>query len=130
MACGKSDTLDDNLIEAVEVPKAKKGRQEDGTYITSTGKVLPAKNRTKRDPYPEPEEAQVDGHRVVCQSVDGKIGFEAERMTVAEWRKLGAPERKRQPLMYRVIEVYTKNKPRDLYSWDEMEQVKRGELKK
>ncbi len=126
----KPSTLDDNLIPALETPKAKKGSQEDGTYITSTGKVLPAKNKNNREPYPEPEELAHTGATFVVESSDGSISFEATRLADDEFNRRGGLSRKRQPLRWKTTEVYTKIKPRPFYSYDELEQIKKGELKR
>lgn len=125
----KAGTLDDNVFPATEKPKQKRGAQEDGTFITSTGKVLPAKNRTRREPYPEPEDKQVDGHTEIVETPSGDVSFHCTRMTEPQWRKAGTPERKRLRLMYVVDEVYA-GKPRQYYSYDELEQIRKGEMKK
>lgn len=121
--------MDENVFPAQEKAKRRRGRQEDGTYVTSDGKVLPAKERIRRVPYPEPEEAQVTGHEEIIESPSGGVSFAAIRMDEGEWRKAGTPERKRLQLRYRVTEVYA-GRPRQFYSYDELEQLRRGEMKR
>lgn len=128
-------SLDDDIFGdslTIEQPKRKvkpRGRQEDGTYITSTGEVLPAKNRERRIPYDEPLKAQSPGHEEIVQTPDGKVSFQAARMNDTEFRKAGFPNRKRLDCRYVVIEVYA-GQPRKHYSYDELEQLRRGELKR
>jgi len=125
----KDSALEDNIFGdsvIVEKPKEKKGRQEDGTFVTSTGKVLTAR-APRRIPYDEPEEYQVEGHVEVVERPDGSVSFECVRMNTTEFRKAGFPERKRLKLLYRVTEVYA-GKPRSYYSYDELEQLRKGEM--
>lgn len=121
-------TADDNLFPPVEKPKEKRGRQEDGTYVTSTGEVLPAKERDEREPYVEPDEAKEPGHEELVESPDGDISFLAVRLSEEEFKK-NFLERKRQKCVYKLAEVYA-GQPRNQYSYDELEQIRKGELKK
>lgn len=126
----KAGLADDNIFGdsvIVEKPKLKRGRQEDGTWITASGEVLPAKNRMKRDPYPEPESAQVDGHEETVETPKGDLSFLAVRMNDQQFRKANFLERKRQKCLYMVTEIYA-GKPRPYYSYDELEQLRRGEM--
>ncbi len=126
----KTSLQDDDIFEGsltIEKPKVKRGHQEDGTYITSSGAVLPAKNRNRREAYPEPEEKQVPGNEEIVEHPEGHLSFLAVRMTPVEFRRAGFLERKRQKCLYRTIEVYA-GKPRPLYSYDEIVQLRKGEL--
>jgi len=107
--------------------KPKRGRQEDGTWITSTGEVLPAKNRNRRVPYPEPEAKAVEGNREVVETPDGSLSFECVRIGDREYRAANYPSRKRLELRYRLAEVYA-GKPRLYYSYDELEQLRKGAI--
>ncbi len=104
--CSKAGSLDDNLIEALPSKEVKKGRQEDGTFVTSTGKVLAAR-KERRIPYDEPEAKQVEGNEEIVETPDGSVSFLAVRISDARFRRGGARERKRCQLRYQVIEVYT-----------------------
>lgn len=127
----KTGIADDDLFPELHNPKAapKRGHQEDGTYVTSTGEVLPAKNRERRTPYPEPEDKQAEGNVELCETPDGSLSFESIRMSTPEWRKAGTPERKRLELRYKVTETYA-GRPRPYYSYDELEQLRKGEMKR
>lgn len=130
----KSSTAEDDIFEGIvevkEKPKPKRtGHQEDGSYVTSSGEVLPPKERKSRVPYPEPEEAQVDGNQIRVESPDGKLSFEATRMSKTKFSRAGFPNRKRLDLYYEVTEVYA-GKPRKYYSYDELEQLRKGEMKR
>lgn len=124
----KAGTLDENVFPAAEKAACKRGRQEDGSFINSKGEVLPPK-AARREPYPEPEDKQVTGHKELVETPDGSVSFLCVRMDDPEWRKAGTPERKRLQLRYRVTEVYA-GKPRQFYSYDELEQLRRGEMRK
>ncbi len=91
--------------------------------------MLPAKNRNRREPYPEPDEKQVEGSEELVESPDGSISFAAVRVGDREFTRMAKPERKRQPLRWKVHEVYA-GIPRTYYSYDELEQLRRAELKR
>jgi hypothetical protein len=124
----KSGTADDNVLPPIEKKVVKKGAQEDGTYITSSGEVLEAKNKERREPYPEPEDIK-PGHEEVITHPDGSVSFLVMKMDQDQFAKSGFTERKRQKCDWKLMEVYA-GQPRPSYSYDELEQVKRGELKK
>lgn len=113
----KAGTQDDSVLPPVEKPKEEAAPEE--------GK----QREERRVPYDEPEEAQVVGHEEVVSSPDGATAFLTVRMTEDEFKAAGFPERKRLKLHYKLTEVYS-GQPRPYYSYDELEQIKRGELKK
>ncbi len=126
----KASLADDDIFGGtLDKPKElkKRGRQDDGTWITSTGEILPAKNRNRRTAYEEPEIAQDQGHEEIVESPNGGLSFLSIRMSAVEHRAAKFPERKRLKCFYRVTEVYA-GKPRSYYSYDELEQLRRGEM--
>jgi hypothetical protein len=127
----KTGSLDDQMFPDMPVkekPKVKRGTQEDGTYITSDGTVLAAK-KDRRIPYDEPEAKQVDGNVEIVESPDGSLSFSCSRMDSQQHARAGYPERKRLKLYYRVDETYA-GRPRPYYSYDELEQIRKGEMKR
>lgn len=86
-------------------------------------------DRQARDPYPEPAELSEPGSEVVVESPDGAVAFAAVKMSREEFGSAGYPERKKLQLLYKVIEVYA-GQPRPYYSYDEIEQLRRGEMKR
>jgi hypothetical protein len=130
----KAGIADDDLFPEATVEKTetkqKKGMQDDGSYVRSDGSVSPPRE-PKREPYPEPEDVQVEGKTLVVESPSGSVSFEVRRMGDTEWRRSapGDGTRKRLELRWRVTEVYA-GKPRPFYSWDELEQIKKAELNK
>ncbi len=125
----KTGTQDDNVFGALATKEVKKGRQEDGTYITSTGEVLPAK-ADRRIPYDELEDKQVVGNEEVVETPDGTVSFLAVRLDDKDFgRKAQHLERKRLQCRYMLTETYA-GQPRQFYSYDELEQLRKGELKR
>lgn len=124
----KSGTVDDNMFPVAEKEAPKRGTQEDGSYIDSKGDVRPPRE-PRREPYPEPEELQEAGKTLTVESPDGATSFFAERMTEEQWVKAQRPARKRLPCMWAMREAYA-GQPRPYYSYDEIHQIREGELKR
>jgi hypothetical protein len=124
----KSSTVEDDLFPelTVDKPKQLRGTQPDGSYVDCKGEVRPPK-KPRRVPYPEPEDKQAEGNQELVESPDGSLSFLAVRLGDVDYRKSGTVERKRQQLRYRVTEMYA-GRPRPYYSWDELEQLRRGEM--
>jgi hypothetical protein len=125
----KTSSIEDNIFPLAEAEKVTYGRQEDGSFRKRNGEILPPKNRTRREPYPEPEEKQVDGNEEVVETPDGSVAFMAVRMNDQEYRRARFLERKRLKCMYMVVEVYA-GQPRPYYSYDELIQLRNGEMKR
>ena len=81
--------------------------------------------------FVEPE--GLEGAEVVS-SPDGALSFKAVRLSDDTWERLGQPRRgssrkDRQQCRYQTMEVFS-GRPRQLYSYFELLQIRSGEIKR